>query len=95
MKRVPKTASDLIAMVRQAIETHHRGEPHAPVDDEALALLASGRAEFLSETPEVEGQAVGHETARDRLLRHIAADPNAAELLRRLHVLNLEEADDA
>jgi len=86
-------------MLRDAMEDYHEAHQEPPADEEDLALLAGGKAprpkgRAKRRKPDVEGQAAPSASARERLLRQIAANPSDAELLRQLRELCLGDAED-
>ena len=81
MTTIPSNRAQLIALLRQAIEADQG--PDGPIDDEHLILLATGRGDRLSDEQ------------RRSLLRQVAANPEAARLVRELHELGLDEGQDA
>ena len=77
-KQIPKNRSDMIRLLRNSIDSCQPDLPNE-IDDEQIALLASGQ---LGRLPE-EKQKI--------LLMQIASDPIAAELVKDLQELNLDE----
>jgi len=78
MNRTPRTRDEMARLLAESLQAHPL--PGEPINDEHLILLASGCGDRIPEP------------ARERLLRQIAGNTEAAELLRDLHQFSLQEA---
>jgi len=77
MTRMPQTRTDMIALVRDAMQRQDADAPTA--DPEHLVMLATGRADELP-APD-----------RARLLRAVASDPQTSQLVAELRAMDLDE----
>jgi hypothetical protein len=79
---IPKNKYDMIKLLEEVIHSQCSG-PTEEIDDEKIALLASGKIDLLPEDQQ------------KLLLKQVAADPVAAELVKDLADLNLTTEEDS
>jgi len=77
-----KNRRDMIQLLAESIDSQQPA-PSTEIDDEQIALLAAGKLDHLNQAQ------------RKRLLRQVASDLIAGELLRDLCELKLEESERA